>query len=81
MQARNAIIVATKENLIVWVCIVCDDDAAACRVHHAAAVGVRVDTIAQISAEPYSMLKFKGQMGRYVRSRSRRFGGTERRHW
>ena len=80
MQARNAIIVTTKENLIVWVGVVTDYDAASRRVHNAAAVGMRVDAIPQISTKTYCMLKFEGQTGRYVSRCSRRFGGAEMRH-
>ena len=46
MQARNAVIVATKEHLVVRVCVVAYHDATTSRVDDAAAVGMRVYAIA-----------------------------------
>lgn len=59
MQARDAIIVATEENLIVWICVVSDHDTAARGVDDMAAVGMRVNAVAQIPTEAYGMLKLE----------------------
>jgi hypothetical protein len=46
MEARNAIIVAAKENLIVRVCVVSDHNAASRWVYDAAAVRMRIYAVA-----------------------------------
>ena len=45
MQARNAVIMATKEHLVVRVCVVTDYNTTSSWVNDAVAVGVRIDAV------------------------------------